>query len=112
MRIDKYPGAIEAYMVYFISHRAHRDFPWLHLRKGQRIYKVIADNLGELLEWGEKFGLTRPHMSRSGVPHFDLWGNRLNLLEMEKIDGDHRKLYRARFMSKRKRYPEMWKVIG
>ncbi len=87
-------------MVYFLPHRAHRDYPWLNVKKGQQIYKVVADSLGDLLEWGETFGLTRPHISRSGTPHFDLWGSRLALLKTHEIEGDHRKLYRRRFLRK------------
>ena len=89
-------------MVYLLSHRAHRDYPWLNVKKGQQIYKVIADSLGDLLEWGKEFGLTRPHMSRSGIPHFDLWGSRLALLKMQGIKGDHKRLYRRRFLRKGK----------
>ena len=89
-------------MVYFLSHRAHRDYPWLNLRKGQQICKVIADNLGDLLDWGRAFGLTRPHMSRSGIPHFDLWGSRLALLKMQRVKGDHKRLYRKRFLRRAK----------
>jgi hypothetical protein len=89
-------------MVYFLSHRAHRDYPWLNLRKGQQIYKVVADSLSDLLEWGKRFGLTRPHISRSGIPHFDLWGSRLVLLKMQGIGGDHKTLYRRRFLRKGK----------
>jgi hypothetical protein len=89
-------------MVYFLSHRAHRDYPWLNLKKGQQICKVVADSLNDLLEWGKKFGLTRPHISRSGIPHFDLWGNRLALLEMRGLKGDHKRLYRRRYLKKEK----------
>lgn len=89
-------------MVYFLPHRAHRDYPWLNVKKGQRIYKVVADSLSDLLEWGKTFGLTRPHISRSGTPHFDLWGSRLALLERHEIEGDHKKLYRRRFLRKEK----------
>lgn len=89
-------------MVYFLSHKAHMDYPWLKVKKGQQIYKVIADNLGDLLDWGRKFGLTRPHMSRSGIPHFDLWGSRLALLKMQEVKGDHKRLYRKRFLRKGK----------
>ena len=89
-------------MVYFLSHRAHRDYPWLNLKKGQQICKVVADSLNDLLEWGKKFGLTRPHISRSGIPHFDLWGSRLALLEMRGLKGDHKRLYRRRFLTKGK----------
>jgi hypothetical protein len=87
-------------MVYFLPHRAHKDYPWLQLKKGQQIYKVIADNLGDLLEWGKRFGLTRPHVSRSGIPHFDLWGTRLALLQTQAIEGDHKRLYRKRLLRK------------
>jgi hypothetical protein len=89
-------------MVYFLSHRAHRDYPWLNLKKGQQICKVVADSLGDLLKWGKRFGLTRPHISRSGIPHFDLWGNRLAFLQMQGIKGGDRRLYRRRFLRKRK----------
>ena len=89
-------------MVYFLSHRAHRDYPWLNVKKGERIYKVVADSLSDLLEWGKTFGLTRPHISRSGTPHFDLWGSRLALLGRHETEGDHKKLYRRRFLRKEK----------
>jgi hypothetical protein len=89
-------------MVYFLPHKAHRDYPWLNLKKGQQICKVVADSLNDLLEWGKKFGLTRPHISRSGIPHFDLWGSRLALLEMRGLEGDHKRLYRRRFLRKGK----------
>jgi hypothetical protein len=89
-------------MVYFLPHKAHRDYPWLKLKKGQQICKVVADSLNDLLEWGKKFGLTRPHISRSGIPHFDLWGSRLALLEMRGLEGDHKRLYRRRFLRKGK----------
>ncbi|UCD71067.1 MAG: hypothetical protein JSW70_08705 [Syntrophobacterales bacterium] len=89
-------------MVYFLSHRAHRDYPWLNVKKGQQICKVLADSLSDLLEWGKKFGLTRPHMSRSGIPHFDLWGNRLVLLEMQGIKVNHKRLYHRRVLRKGK----------
>ncbi len=89
-------------MVYFLSHRAHRDYPWLNVKKGEQIYKVVADSLSDLLEWGRTFGLTRPHISRSGTPHFDLWGNRLALLEMQEIKSNHKRLYRRRFVRKAK----------
>ena len=85
-------------MVYFLSHRAHKDYPRLQLKKGQKICKVVADSLGDLLEWGKRFGLTRPHISRSGIPHFDLWGSRLGLIKMQGIKGDHKILYRRRFL--------------
>jgi hypothetical protein len=93
---------LEAEMVYFLSHRAHKDYPWLQVKKGQQIYKVVADSLGDLLDWGRKFGLTRPHMSRSGIPHFDLWGSRLALLRIQGIKGDHKRLYRKRVLRGRK----------
>ena len=85
-------------MVYFLSHRAHRDYPCFNLKKGQHICKVVADSLSDLLDWGERFGLTRPHMSRSGVPHFDLWGSRLALLKAHGVKGDHKRLYRKRVL--------------
>jgi hypothetical protein len=85
-------------MVYFLSHRAHRDYPWLNLKKGQRVYKVVGDSLNDLLEWGKMFGLTRPHISRSGIPHFDLWGSRLAFLKNHEIEGDHKEIYRKRFL--------------
>jgi hypothetical protein len=87
-------------MVYFLTHRAHRDYPCINVKKGQHICKVIGDSLSDLLEWGEKFGLTRPHMSRSGIPHFDLWGSRLTLLMAQGSNGDHKRLYRKRFLRK------------
>jgi hypothetical protein len=89
-------------MVYFLPHRAHKDYPWLNLKKGQQMYKVVADSLGDLLEWGKGFGLTRPHISRSGIPHFDLWGSRLAFLQMQGVRGDDKRLYRRRFLRKRK----------
>lgn len=89
-------------MVYFLSHRAHRDYPYVNVKKGQHIYKVIGDSLSDLLEWGKRFGLTRPHMSRSGIPHFDLWGSRLALLKAQGVKGDHKRLYRKRFLKKGK----------
>jgi len=89
-------------MVYFLSHRAHKDYPWLQVKKGQQICKVVADSLSDLLDWGRKFGLTRPHMSRSGIPHFDLWGSRLALLDMQGAKGDHKRLYRSRFLRREK----------
>ncbi|MFB0508138.1 MAG: hypothetical protein ACETWT_15530 [Thermodesulfobacteriota bacterium] len=89
-------------MVYFLPHRAHKDYPWLRVKKGQEIYKVVADSLGDLLDWGRKFGLTRPHMSRSGIPHYDLWGSRLVLLKMQGVRGDHKRLYRKRVLGRGK----------
>jgi hypothetical protein len=89
-------------MVYFLSHRAHRDYPWLNVKKGQQIYKVVADSLGDLLEWGKAFGLTKPHISRSGIPHFDLWGSRLAFLRRQGITGDDKKLYRRKYSRKGK----------
>ncbi|MFQ5841172.1 MAG: hypothetical protein ACE5I8_01945, partial [Thermodesulfobacteriota bacterium] len=83
-------------------HRAHKDYPRFQVKKGQQIYKVVADSLSDLLGWGRKFGLTRPHMSRSGIPHFDLWGSRLALLTTQGVKGDHKRLYRKRVLMGRK----------
>ncbi len=51
----------------YIEHRYH----------GRQILKVICSDREKLLAWGREHGIPERwlHVSRSGLPHFDLWGS-------------------------------------
>jgi hypothetical protein len=88
-------------MVYFLSQTAPRDYPKLDLKKGAPICKVLADSLDELLRWGRRQGLRPVHVSRSGKPHYDLWGSRLVLCPDVEEMKRHRGIYRATLKKRR-----------
>lgn len=48
-----------------------------HRHKGRRILKVICSDKERLLEWARENGIPEKwlHVSRKGIPHFDLWGS-------------------------------------
>ena len=67
-------------MIKFHYHTARRDVPHLGIQRGVRLCHVYSDNsLEELEEWGRRRGL-RPEWVHSGaIPHFDAFGERLEL---------------------------------
>lgn len=48
-----------------------------HRYRGRMILKVICADKEKLIAWGQKYRITEQwlHISRSGLPHFDLWGS-------------------------------------
>ncbi|MBW1972565.1 MAG: hypothetical protein JRI44_06990 [Deltaproteobacteria bacterium] len=89
-------------MIYFIKHTAYQDNKNLGIKKGDKIIKVFADSLEELLKWGIKYGLRRVHFSRSGVPHFDLWGSYIEKCKIGSIGPEGKKLYKEHFFNRKK----------
>ena len=67
-------------MIKFHYHTARRDVPHLGIQRGARLCHVYSDtSLEELEEWGRRRGL-RPEWVHSGaIPHFDAFGERLEL---------------------------------
>lgn len=47
-----------------------------HRHKGRLVLKVMCADRGKLLEWAKEHGIPEKwlHVSRKGIPHFDLWG--------------------------------------
>ena len=88
-------------MIYFLSHPAAKDYPRLNLKRGAPLCKVLADSLDELIGWGRRHGLQRIHLSRSGKPHFDLWGPYLELCPDAAELRRHRRLYRTHVIRRR-----------
>lgn len=54
-----------------------------HRYRGRMIIKVISADIEKLIKWGQKHGIPKQwlHISRSGLPHFDLWGVKAHKLK-------------------------------
>ncbi|MFQ5890526.1 MAG: hypothetical protein ACE5JR_10805 [Gemmatimonadota bacterium] len=68
-------------MIKFHYHTARRPIRRLGIRPGERLCHAYSDtDLADLQEWGRMHGL-RPEWidRRSAMPHFDLFGERLDL---------------------------------
>ncbi|MBW2056980.1 MAG: hypothetical protein JRJ26_05730 [Deltaproteobacteria bacterium] len=90
-------------MIYFLHQPAPRDYPEFKLPKGSPMCKVLADSVEELIRWGRSHGVRTIHISRSGKPHYDLWGPRLALCPHMEEMRRHRAVYRTSRLSKRGR---------
>ena len=88
-------------MLYFLFQPAPRDYPHLKLKRGSPMCKVLADTFDELIGWGRRYGLRHIHISRSGRPHYDLWGRLLVLCPHFNEMKRHRYLYRMRLLKRR-----------
>lgn len=68
-------------MIRFHYHTAARDIPRLDVRKGDTLVHAYSDtSLEELIEWGRSHGLRAEWIDRrNALPHFDLFGERVNL---------------------------------
>jgi len=47
-------------------------------------------------------GLRRVHFSRSGIPHFDLWGSYIEKCKIGSIGPEGKKLYKEHFFNRKK----------
>jgi hypothetical protein len=82
-------------VLYFLHQLVPKDYPRLNLKKGAAMCKVLADSTEELIRWGNRNGLRRIHFSRSGKPHYDLWGPWLGLCPSGEEMRRQRDLYRT-----------------
>ncbi len=59
--------------IVILEHKWNDSVP---VGQAKKIVKVICADKDKLIEWGRKHGIPESwlHISRSGIPHFDLWG--------------------------------------
>lgn len=67
-------------MIKFHYHRALRDVPGIGVTKGDTLCHVYSDtSLEELLQWGRQHGLRPEWVDGRTLPHFDAFGDHLEL---------------------------------
>ena len=67
-------------MIKFHYHRALADVPRIGVVKGDRLCHVYSDtSLDELLAWGDGHGLRPESVHGRTLPHFDAFGEYLEL---------------------------------